>query len=304
MKKILVTGGTVFVSKYVAKYYVDKGYEVYVLNRNTRCQVEGVKLIEADRHAIGEKLRAHYFDVIMDITAYTAEDVNGLLDAVGGYGQYIMVSSSAVYPEYAPQPFKEETEIGENKHWGMYGINKIKAEETLLKRVPEAYIVRPPYLYGPMNNVYRESFVFECARNDRKFYQPKDGQMKLQFFYIDDLCRFFDVIMEEKPEQRVFNVGNRECVSINEWVKLCYKAAGKQAEFVNVAEDVERSGYFCFRDYEYCLDLTEQEKIMPHTKSMEAGLKEAYEWYVKNSDEVNRKGYFEFIDESVAYSQG
>lgn len=34
MKKILVTGGTVFVSKYIAEYYVKSGNEVYVLNRN------------------------------------------------------------------------------------------------------------------------------------------------------------------------------------------------------------------------------------------------------------------------------
>ena len=48
MKKILVTGGTTFVSKYVAKYFVNMGYEVYVLNRNTKSQVRGVKLIEGD----------------------------------------------------------------------------------------------------------------------------------------------------------------------------------------------------------------------------------------------------------------
>ena len=33
-----------------------------------------------------------------------------------------------------------------------------------------------------MHNVYREAFVFECALADRKFYLPKDGEMKLQFF--------------------------------------------------------------------------------------------------------------------------
>lgn len=33
MKRILVTGGTVFVSKYVAKYFQSNNYEVYVLNR-------------------------------------------------------------------------------------------------------------------------------------------------------------------------------------------------------------------------------------------------------------------------------
>ena len=37
-KTVLVTGGTVFVSRYIAEYYVSKGFEVYVLNRNTRLQ--------------------------------------------------------------------------------------------------------------------------------------------------------------------------------------------------------------------------------------------------------------------------
>lgn len=48
MKKVLVTGGTAFVSRYVAEYYVKKGYEVYVLNRNNGVQSEGVKLIQAE----------------------------------------------------------------------------------------------------------------------------------------------------------------------------------------------------------------------------------------------------------------
>ena len=44
MSKILVTGGTRFVSRYTAEYYAQKGYEVYVLNRNSRPQPEGVTL--------------------------------------------------------------------------------------------------------------------------------------------------------------------------------------------------------------------------------------------------------------------
>ena len=48
MKKVLVTGGTIFVSRYIAEYYVAKGYEVYVLNRNSREQSKGVKLIQAE----------------------------------------------------------------------------------------------------------------------------------------------------------------------------------------------------------------------------------------------------------------
>ena len=45
MKKILVIGGTTFVSKYVAQYFVNQKYDVYVLNRNTKSQISGVKYI-------------------------------------------------------------------------------------------------------------------------------------------------------------------------------------------------------------------------------------------------------------------
>ena len=46
MKKILITGGTTFISRFAAEYYVNKGNEVYVINRNSRAQVNGVKLID------------------------------------------------------------------------------------------------------------------------------------------------------------------------------------------------------------------------------------------------------------------
>lgn len=201
MKKILVTGGTSFVSRYIAEYYVRKGYEVYVLNRNTREQSFGVKLIQADRHNLGDILKEYHFDVVVD-TGYTALAVNLLLDALGSYEDYIFISSSAVYPEYCPQPFKESEQVGINKYWGQYGTNKIDAENILMKRNPNAYILRPPYIYGPLNNVYREAFVFDCALEDRNFYLPKDGEMKLHFLHVDDMCRFMDVLLEQKPEQK------------------------------------------------------------------------------------------------------
>ena len=248
MKKLLITGGTVFVSRYIAEYYAAKGYEVYALNRNTKPQSEGVKLIQADRHALGEELHGHHFDVVVD-TAYTANDVELLLDALESYDKYILISSSAVYPESGSQPFTEEAELGANKYWGKYGTDKIEAEAALLDRVPGAYILRPPYLYGQMNNVYREAFVFDCALKDRKFYLPRNGELKLQFFHVGDLCRFIDVIIDGRAEQHVFNVGNKETVSVREWVELCYRTAGKQAEFVNVFDDVEQRNYFKPNDY-------------------------------------------------------
>ena len=299
MKKVLVTGGTVFVSRYIAEYYVAQNYDVYVLNRNSREQSKGVTLIQADRHNLGEILKEFDFDVVID-TAYNSDDVELLLNALGSYKDYILISSSAVYPEYAPQPFEENETLGINKYWGKYGTDKIEAENTLLKRNPNAYVLRPPYLYGQMNNVYREAFVFDCALASRKFYLPKNGDMKLQFFHINDLCKFIDIILDKKPSQHIFNVGNEIAISVREWVELCYEVTGNEVSFVNVYDDIEQRNYFSFYNYEYYLDVSKQVELMPETKPLDEGLKEAFEWYKDNTDKVNKKPFFDYIDKNLA----
>ena len=296
MKRVLVTGGTVFVSKYTAQYFMSKGYEVYVLNRGTRKQVDNVNLICTDRHNIGDKLKKYSFDVIIDVCAYNEEDVKSLLEAVDDFKDYILISSSAVYPETNLMPFSEEQNIGENKIWGKYGTEKIEAEKYLLSKVPNAYVLRPPYLYRPMQNVYREPFVFECALKNRKFYIPKDGEMKLQFFHVEDLCRVIEKILELHPKEHIFNVGNKEVIDINEFVEMCYKIVDVPLEKVYVTNHENQRDYFSFYDYEYELDVTKQNRILPVQKDIYEGLKESFEWYKDNYKEVVKKDYINFID--------
>lgn len=300
MKNVLVTGGTVFVIRYVAEYYVKKGYNVYVLNRNHHPQSQKVKLIEKDRNHIGDSLKAFHFDIVFDICAYRARDIHLLCDALGSFDQYIFVSSSAVYPQDEPQPFTEETKLGPNYYWKDYGINKIEAEKALLERVPDAYILRPPYLYGPMNNVYREAFVFDCALKNRKFYLPLDGQMQLQFFHVEDLCHFMDKLIEKRPLQHIYNVGNLETISIKDWVELCYEVVGKQPEFVHVYDKIEQRNYFCFYHYEYKLDVKKQSELLSSTISLKEGLKDSYQWYIHHQQDVNKKPFFQYIEDVLA----
>lgn len=121
-------------------------------------------------------------------------------------------SSSAVYPEYALQPFKEDTPLSVNKHWGKYGTDKI------------------------------EAFVFDCALGDRKFYLPQNGEMKLHFFHIHDLCRFIDVLLKGKPQQHIFNVGNKEAKSLEEGLDESLKW------YVNNVNQVNKKSYMDYID--------------------------------------------------------
>ncbi|MCH5146533.1 MAG: NAD-dependent epimerase/dehydratase family protein [Clostridiales bacterium] len=296
--KILVTGGTVFISRYTAEYFAAKGHEVYVLNRNTRPQSKGVKLIECDRNDIGGKLKNIHFDAVIDVTAYTAEDINNLLDGLESFDNYVMISTSAVYPETLEQPYKESDGLGENRYWGAYGSNKIAAEKALLKRVPNASIIRPCYVYGEYNNLYRESFVFDCAEQDKPFYVPNDGKMPLQFFHVEDLCRLIEIILIKRPAKKIFNVGN-EPVTITEWVEACYRAVGKAPELIYVNNGAVQHKYFPFLDYGYVLDVTAQNELLPDLIPLDEGLRRSYEWYKLNRELVKKRNFFDYIENNI-----
>ena len=299
MRKILVTGGTNFVSRFTAEYFVKNGDEVYVLNRGSREQVDGVKLIQADRFNLTDELKDIHFDAVLDICAYSGGHVTALLNALGAFDDFILISSSAVYPETNPQPFTEEQELGANSIWGDYGTNKIAAENALRERVPGAYILRPPYLYGKYETVYRAPFVFDCALSDRRFYIPEADRW-LQFFNVRDLCRFMDILLNDHPGNRVFNVGNPEMISVKEWAELCYAAADKEPVLVRVDDNFTVRDYFPFHPYHYYLDVTKQQELMPELTPLDEGIQEEFDWYNEEKPEINHRDYLGFIDREFA----
>ncbi len=296
MARILVTGGTVFVSRAVAEYFA-KQHDVTVLNRGSRGQPDGVHHLCADRHALGTTLHGQRFDALIDVCAYDDRDVNDLLNAFDEPpAEIVFISSSAVYPETAPQPFREEGPAGENRIWGSYGMGKLRAEAALHRRRPDAYILRPPYLYGPGQNVYREGFVFDCALQDRPFFLPGAGDMPLHFFHVDDLCRVIEQVLLQHPADCILNVGNAETVSIRTFAEMCYRAAGKEARFIEVHDHPNQRDYFPFHNYAYQLEVSRCRRLLPVTVPLETGLAESFGWYIRHPEAVNRRPYINFID--------
>jgi dTDP-D-glucose 4,6-dehydratase len=108
--------------------------------------------------------------------------------------------------------------------------------------------------------------------------------------------RYIDIIIEEKPQNHIFNVGNEQSISILDWVKLCYEVVGADLKVQNVYAQIEQRNYFSFYDYEYALDVSLQKSIFPNTTDLKEGLRQSYLWYKENKDKVNKRDYFGFID--------
>ena len=119
MRKVLVTGGTVFVSKYVAEYFLQKGDEVYVLNRNNHPQAAGVHLIIATQRptadivtgSIKANLPCRASFIMTD-----AADTSTLLNTAGtqkliGSGDMLYSLNSATGVIHAQAPYVTPDEI-------------------------------------------------------------------------------------------------------------------------------------------------------------------------------------------------
>ena len=78
------------------------------------------------------------------------------------------------------------------------------------------------------------------------------------------------------------------------------EAAGKTAEILRVSKSFPQRSYFPFHDYDYRLDVSKMLALMPEVTPLDEGLKEEFEWFEENDPELNRKPYFEYIDNNLA----
>lgn len=96
----------------------------------------------------------------------------------------------------------ENDEIGFNKNWGNYGVDKRKVELLLLtefkmRNLP-ILIFRPTYIYGEGNNLYRESYFFQRIVDQLPIPYPDTKQVKTQFIHIEEFINItFEAIKKE-----------------------------------------------------------------------------------------------------------
>lgn len=304
--KILVMGGSQFVSWYIVKRLAEEGHQVTTLTRGSKKAVHGNKVEElyTDRHnelelkaIIGDK----EFEHIIDVSAYTLDDVEKAYNCFieKNIKSYVFISSSAVYIESPILPIKEDFPKGENKYWGAYGTNKLEAENFLISKFKEngfpVNILRPPYIYGEGNNVYREAFIFDRLKEGKDIILPNNGETLVQFIHIEDLYKSIEALINTNIVGQAYNVGEEKGISLKDWVQLCidtYGSTNKIAPYNYKENGYHERDFFPFFDYEYFLDVEEISKIYKPKINMVEGLKKSLEWYLENEDKVGKRQHY------------
>ncbi len=165
--KVLFIGGTGIISSACSRLAVDRGLDLYLLNRgqSARAVPDGAHVLHADVRdsaAVASALVGHTFDVVVNWMAFTPEHIGADLALFSGKtGQYVFISSASAYQTPpANLPVTESTPL-RNPFW-QYSRDKIACEELLVRAYREhgfpATIVRPSHTYDqtllPMDGGY------------------------------------------------------------------------------------------------------------------------------------------------------
>jgi 2'-hydroxyisoflavone reductase len=156
--RLLVLGGTVFLSKAVAEEAVRRGHDVTCACRGESGSLpDGVTHLAWDRdQPAPEALTAGGYDAVVDVARHPSRvrsAVAALPDAHWVFVSTISVYSDNAVPGGRPgvtpelEPIHEDVDLRENME--AYGPMKVACEQTVLEGAASAMVIRPGLIVGP-----------------------------------------------------------------------------------------------------------------------------------------------------------
>lgn len=291
MPKILVMGGTKFVSRCIATILINKGYVVDIMTRGQQIiDYSGYnEHLVCDRHdqeRLKTVLKNKKYEFIFDINAYCGNDVKMLLQALDTtyMNKYILCSTGSVYTfeEGIVDEISKRLNIEDDNS---YGVNKKIAEDILIESGIPYAIIRPTYIYGEYNDIPRESYIFKAIETGRPLEICKDKSTKINLIYVEDLAKIFISCIETVNAFGCYNGCNEEIVSFEEYIKICEEIVGKEANIIYYQLPDKEPNNISFPYSEYTLlmsnkKLAKNGLYVPKTK-LKDGLFRTYEWLKK-----------------------
>jgi nucleoside-diphosphate-sugar epimerase len=306
--KVLFIGGTGKISSAVTPLAVERGFDMYLLNRGQtdRPVPDGVTLINGDirdPESVRQALGDHEFDVVVDWIAFTAEHIETDLDLFRGRtGQYIFISSASAYQSPPVNlPVTESTPL-DNPYW-KYSQDKIACEERLMRAYREEKfpftVVRPSHTYDRTMLPFQGGWtVIDRMRKGKKILVHGDGSSLWVFTHHTDFAKGFVGLMgNNRAIGEAFHITSDEWLTWNQLHEIAGRAAGAPpldivhvpSDLINAFDPAWGAGLLGDKAASMVFDNTKIKRVAPEfvcTVPYEQGAREMVEWY--DGDESRR----------------
>lgn len=205
--KLLILGGTVFLSRAIAADAVSRGHDVTCAARGRSGTVpDGARLVPLDRAAPDWSGLEEHYDAVVDV-ARTPSWVRDAVEVLAArIPHWTFISTISVYadqstpggsPETLPlleaAPGDEEQDSPEK-----YGAAKVACEQHVQSAAEQALVVRPGLIVGPRDPSGRFSYWAERLAEGGEVLLPESPDRDTQLIDVRDLAAWVVAAAEQR----------------------------------------------------------------------------------------------------------
>jgi nucleoside-diphosphate-sugar epimerase len=253
--KLLFIGGTGLISSACSDLAVERGHELFLLNRSSSAKYPAPKnatVLQADIHADSAHLSAlvagHHFDAVVDFIAFSPEDIDRSISLFRDKtDQFVFISSASAYQKPVKNYLITEETPLENPFWD-YSRNKIACEEKLMDEYRAngfpVTIVRPSHTYGPSQiptatgSWQHPWTIVDRMKQGRPVIVPGDGTSLWVLTWNDDFAvGLLGLLGNKKTIGEVFQITSDEVLSWDQIHLELYQALGQTPNVIHIPSD-------------------------------------------------------------------
>lgn len=301
--KVLFIGGTGNISSACTRLAVERGLELWLLNRgqSQAAVPPEAHLLRGNAKHLGEMkqlLEGHQFDAVVDWIVLEPADVERDIELFQGRtAQFVFISSASVYQKPPlHQLITEATPLG-NPFW-QYSRNKMACEELLLRAHWEndfpATIVRPSLTYGetwlPCAVGGHDYTVVDRMKKKKKIIVHGDGQSLWVMTHNTDFAKgLVGVLGKPLAIGESFHITSDEALTWDQIYLTMGKAAGVTPELVHIPSEFIHNlepgmgaGLLGDKAYSTVFDNSKIKRVVPEfeaTMNFAAGMEKSLRWF-------------------------
>ncbi|GAA2379627.1 NAD-dependent epimerase/dehydratase family protein [Dactylosporangium salmoneum] len=247
--KVLFIGGSGIISSACSRLAVERGIDLYVLNRGesaTRPLPSQATVLRADirdNAAVREAIAGHTFDAVVDWVAFTTDHVHADIELFRGRtGQYVFISSASAYQTPpARLPVVESSPL-RNPFW-QYSRDKIACEDLLVQVYRDkgfpATIVRPSHTYDRTLVPFDGGWTVPARmRAGKEIVVHGDGTSLWTLTHHEDFAKaFVPLLGHPRAIGDTFQITSDDALTWNQIAEHMAAALGVPPKIVHVPSD-------------------------------------------------------------------